>query len=271
MCSSDLKGFGLLRSCLDSIVNRNVILSLEKKILRSPNGQILSLSRYTSREFSKISNKTLDDVVVMPVNNECFFSDMSKRVRWRIGFAGRYCDPRKNIKLLIQATRLLVNWDCPVELVLVGDSNPTLLDSLIQEFDLQHHVTCYSSFSSSQLGLLLQTFDVFVIPSFQEGLCISALEAMACGVPIVSTRCGGPEDYVISNLTGLLVDSNPEAMARAIFDICSKEKKRNYLSEGAERWVQENASTQVSSKLFYKKLEKLIRKIPQTESQCLLL
>ena len=54
---------------------------------------------------------------------------------------------------------------------------------------------------------------MFVIPSHQEGLCIAALEAMACGCPVVSTRCGGPEEFVVEGRTGYLVPASPEAMA----------------------------------------------------------
>ena len=61
----------------------------------------------------------------------------------------------------------------------------------------------------------MQRWDLFVIPSHQEGLCISALEAMACGVPVVSTRCGGPEDFVLPDRTGLLVPHQAPALAAA--------------------------------------------------------
>ena len=52
--------------------------------------------------------------------------------------------------------------------------------------------------------------------SAQEGLGISGIQAMACGVPVVSTRCGGPEDYVIDGKTGKLAGNTPEELADAI-------------------------------------------------------
>lgn len=56
--------------------------------------------------------------------------------------------------------------------------------------------------------------DVIAIPSRQEGLTTVGLEAMACGMPVVSTRCGGPEEYVKDGETGCFVDlGDVEALA----------------------------------------------------------
>jgi glycosyltransferase involved in cell wall biosynthesis len=85
--------------------------------------------------------------------------------------------------------------------------------------------------------------DVFVIPSHQEGLCIAALEAMACAMPVVSTRCGGPEEFVLDDHTGQLTASDPAAMAAAISSICQDRDRRERLAQGACRWINEHAST----------------------------
>ena len=85
----------------------------------------------------------------------------------------------------------------------------------------------------------LQTLDVFILPSHQEGLCIAALEAMACGVPVVSTRCGGPEEFVVPDVTGYLVEAQPQEMARAVAAIISEPDLRSRLSVAARRLVEQ--------------------------------
>ena len=258
-----VKSFGLPRKCLDAVMNRRIILGLEKKVLQSPKSRIVSLSKYTAREFSRLASRELTDVMKMPVKREYFYSDNSKRIRWRIGFAGRYCDPRKNIGLLLKATRILINRGYSLELVLVGDRNPEMIRPIVQDLELDRHIRFYESLRSEELGNLLRTFDVFVIPSHQEGLCISALEAMACGVPVVSTRCGGPEEYVIPDLTGLLIENDADQLANAIHVICSEDNRRALLSTEAERWVSMNASSEISSSLFYKHLSDLTSEIAE--------
>ena len=51
----------------------------------------------------------------------------------------------------------------------------------------------------------MQQADVFLLPSFSEGLPLALLEAMACGVPVITTCCGGPEEAV-DDVVGMLVE-----------------------------------------------------------------
>ena len=106
----------------------------------------------------------------------------------------------------------------------------------------------------AELAAWLQTLDVFVLPSHQEGLCIAALEAMACGVPVVSTRCGGPEEFVIPGQTGSLVDFDAASMADGIVAIISDVGQRQKLATGAReitqsKYTQLNAESVLTSAL----------------------
>ena len=60
--------------------------------------------------------------------------------------------------------------------------------------------------------------DVFAISSWQEGLCVTGTEAMACGTTVVSTRCGGPEDYVWDRQTGRLSGFNARDFASRLLE-----------------------------------------------------
>ena len=64
---------------------------------------------------------------------------------------------------------------------------------------------------------LYQQTDCWIIPSTTEGFGMPGLEAAACRCPVVSTRCGGPEDFVKDSLSGFLVPiEDPDAMAEAV-------------------------------------------------------
>jgi glycosyltransferase involved in cell wall biosynthesis len=72
---------------------------------------------------------------------------------------------------------------------------------------------------------LYQEAKCFVLPSYEEGFGMVILEAMACGIPVVSTRCGGPNDIVLDGENGYLVDiGDVNAMAEKILALCIKKK-----------------------------------------------
>jgi glycosyltransferase involved in cell wall biosynthesis len=248
------------RRLVDYSITRPVVSRLEKTILRSKYGSFLTLSSYTLQELRRISGRNIESTMLLPVNSKVFTVNNEKTIPWRVGFSGRYCDPRKNIELLLKATQISAQRGFDIELVLVGDKDPSEIDELLCKYRLEDRVRCYSHMNSEDLSDLVQTFDVFVIPSHQEGLCISALEAMACGVPIVSTYCGGPEEFVITGETGYLVDSIPDALANAIENICTDRNKRKNLSMGALEWVNSHATEQRSTLVFRKYLTDLGRK-----------
>lgn len=75
--------------------------------------------------------------------------------------------------------------------------------------------------------------DVYVHTSDYEGLCIAALEAMACELPVVATPAGGLATYVDHGESGyLLSDPNPDAFADAILSLCASDLRRELGQRG---------------------------------------
>ena len=230
------------RRLLDRSLNGPVLRRMERRVLQATQGRILTISRHTAKELEELSGRPTAGVLYLPPDPALFRPDPSVREPWRIGFAGRYGDPRKQLPLLLDAVQKLRQKGQPVQLELTGELNGRqLLADALQHRDLDAVVTCHPYLEPPQLAAVMQRWDLFVIPSHQEGLCISALEAMACGVPVVSTRCGGPEDFVLPGRTGTLVPHEAPALAAAIEAICSQPSLRQQLSSGALAWMASNA------------------------------
>jgi len=86
----------------------------------------------------------------------------------------------------------------------------------------------------------LQTADVFVLPSIQEGLSLSALEAMALGKPVVACRVGGTPEVVVDGETGLLVaPGEPRELARALGQLLAHPDEARAMGEAGKRRVRE--------------------------------
>lgn len=239
------------RRLLDSTVNSPVLRLQEQRVLCAPQGRLLTISHRTADELEQLSGHSVAGVLYLPPDPTLFQPAPSQRVPWRIGFAGRFSDPRKHLSLLLDALALLVRQGHPIQLELTGERRGhTLISSALAARGLLAHVRCHSYLQPAELARVIQRWDLFVIPSHQEGLCIAALEAMACGVPVVSTRCGGPEDFVIPGQTGELVSHESAAMAAAIARICADASWRQHLSAGALAWIAAHADASEARRRF---------------------
>src|SRR5207248_451789 len=116
---------------------------------------------------------------------------------------------------------------------------------LIEQLDLCSHVVFLGSISQAELPAYYRGARLKVLSSTQEGLAIVLLEAMACGVPVVSTRCGGPEEIVVDGETEALVENRSvEQLAEAICRLLSNEQHRAEMGRAARRRVLERYSLQ---------------------------
>ncbi len=249
-----VRTFPIPRRLLDHVFNAPILRRLEREVLQDPRGRILTISQVTGHALQRIGGRSMDGVLYLPPDSTLFNPLPELSVPWRIGFSGRYSDPRKQIGLLLAAVRRLADQGYPVQLELTGERDGSFLDSQLQDLAIADRVRCHPYLSASEMAAVIQRWNVFVIPSYQEGLCIAGLEAMACGVPVVSTRCGGPEDFVNSGETGFLVDSDECAMAAAIHTLCTDSMLHQKLSAGAIAWVQANASEQEARSIFRRHL-----------------
>jgi glycosyltransferase involved in cell wall biosynthesis len=245
-----VRSFAPQRQIFDRTFVAPIVARLEAAILRS--GSILSLSRYTQRTLDKISgSRSVRAILPMPVDSNLFSPGPEARVRSRIGFSGRLDDPRKNLDLLLESLACMRRAGHFVHALLIGGEVNEQLRRRLKELGISDAVEFSGYVASNQLRHLLRTLDVFVVPSHQEGLCIAALEAMACGCPVVSTRCGGPEEFVIDGETGFLVDCNHLEMADAIARIISNKVLCQRLSDGARALVVKDYSIARAQGIFW--------------------
>jgi glycosyltransferase involved in cell wall biosynthesis len=126
---------------------------------------------------------------------------------------GRFSDPRKNIGLLLDAYALVPDRiRSRARLVFAGSPPPAqaFLDRA-QHLGLRDRIDVIDRPDGATLLRLYQDARVFALSSDEEGFGMVLLEAMACGVPVVSTRSGGPEGIITDGEDGYLVPRNDAA------------------------------------------------------------
>lgn len=180
-------------------------------------------------------------------------------------FVGRL-ERVKGISLFLKAAKLVVQ-ECPnTRFLVAGANHPTMppaeIEELIQSCSLQNHVEQLGYLPRHDLIPLYQQASVCVVPSYYESFGLVALEAMACGVPVVAARAGGLPEVIEDGRTGLIVPSgDAPALAKAIVTLLTDQQERTQMgSAGRERArtkfsIEENSAANLSLYQDMKSLE----------------
>jgi sugar transferase (PEP-CTERM/EpsH1 system associated) len=118
-----------------------------------------------------------------------------------VGAVGRLV-PIKDHETLLKAAALLCKNGVDVRVLLVGSGPERQRLQVLSTNSLEGRV-CFVG-DSSRVPELLNAMDVFVLPSLNEGMSNTLLEAMACGLPALATNVGGNPEIVENNLNGCL-------------------------------------------------------------------
>lgn len=114
--------------------------------------------------------------------------------------------PRKGIRFLIKALEKFIVENPYVHLTIIGDGNEKeSLENLVRGLGLGHSVTFRGLVPHKQLPEEYAKADVFVLPSLNEGMSNTMLEAIASGLPIIATQTGGSDELVKNGVNGLIV------------------------------------------------------------------
>ena len=126
----------------------------------------------------------------------------------------------KGVGVLLEAMSLLLDRGVSCELALVGadpaEAEDRAFFAMAERLGLGDAVHFEKTVPHAEVPRWLATADVFVLPSFSEGFPLSVIEALACGKPVVSTRCGGPEESVSEEVGILVPPGDAQALADAI-------------------------------------------------------
>ncbi len=228
-------------------------LAHQERLVYERASLILGLSYTTTQQISDCFPQVRAKLrtVLYPVDTHELCPGTGPAEPGYIFLSARIQDPRKNVNLLIRAFANIHQTLPNIRLIIAGDTPTADTAALTKALGLADKVEFVGHVSRPELLSLYQRASVFVLPSLQEGLGISALEAMACGVPVVSTRCGGPEGIVQDGVTGRLVPNGDEqALAAAILDLLVDPERRKAMgARGREFALQEFSRERVEAQL----------------------
>lgn len=164
----------------------------------------------------------IDNIQVVPniVGDEFTYIERENTAKFRVISIGNFIH-RKGFDILIKALSLIPESEIKdLELIILGGGKlENVLKQQIKELNLNKHIKIIGQKSKKEIVNFLQNSDLFVLPSRSETFGVVYIEALACGLPIIATDCGGPRDIVTLD-NGLLVPcEDAEALSEAIIHI----------------------------------------------------
>lgn len=158
-----------------------------------------------------------------------------------VGIVARL-SPVKGHRFLLSAANELLKQYPNLQLLIIGDGpSEKEIVELVMKLGLGNSVFIEESTIDTRLSL--SVMDVFVLPSVQEGLGLSLLEAMAAGVPVIGSNVGGVYSLIKDGYTGLLVPpQDPAVLAAALNRLLSDKKNAMEMAARAKDFVREKFS-----------------------------
>jgi glycosyltransferase involved in cell wall biosynthesis len=126
-----------------------------------------------------------------------------------------------------------------------------------EELGVNKKCKFYGEILSEDILKFYSSLDIYVLASRDETFGVVVVEAMSCGIPVIATKCGGPQE-IITKETGVLVENeNPEEIAKAIV----------YLSENLQLYDRDSIRKYAQEKYGQKTFEESITRLYQNVLQ----
>jgi glycosyltransferase involved in cell wall biosynthesis len=202
-------------------------------------------------------------VFAPPGVDETFFQPASESNRGDdyLLSVGRFGDPRKNVSLLFSAYARIREKivDAP-PLVLAGKTPPT--DSAwehAKSLGIEESIEFRENVSNEELAELYRQATLFLLSSNEEGLGLVILEAMASGIPVVSTDCGGPSTLIEDGDTGYLVPvKDDKALAERVARLLRTPDERERMGAKGRERVERFFSQEAAGRRFIETYQSLL-------------
>ena len=183
-------------------------------------------------------------VVTPGVDLEQFSEGVRKaHDKFTVSFVGRI-QPHKGPEVLVRAAAEIINLEpqlrSKLDFAIMGDNSGAghneleKLKNLVKFLKIEDVVRFVPPVKRSELADWYRASDLVCMPSYSESFGLVALEAQACGTPVVASAVGGLRTAVADGISGVLVDGHdPKAWASVIARLLMDPKRRELMSFGA--------------------------------------
>ncbi len=183
--------------------------------------QIIAVSESLSHQIKKYGIKNEIKVIPNLVDEDYFYPVKSKNnsvfTFFNLGNDGL----PKGTQDLVKAISIAVKKNPNLIFKIAGTGNYSSYKKFAKKLGIENFIIWLGPLNRKQVRDEFRDCDAFILPSHYESFGVVYIEAMACGKPVIATRCGGPESIVTSE-TGILVEvGNIRQISQAILDMAN--------------------------------------------------
>lgn len=197
-----------------------------------------TLTNYHIEKDIEVIHNFVDTKIYKKIPNDTFKQHIASNDEKIIVHTSNF----RKVKRVTDAIRILelIKKEIPAKLLLVGDGpDRSECERLVRELNLQGDVMFLGK--QDAIVEILGIADLFLMPSQSESFGLSALEAMACEVPVISTSVGGLPELIVHNETGYIAEiGDVERMAKYAVELLTNNKKRERFAKLSRRRAVEN-------------------------------
>ncbi|MGQ0829492.1 MAG: glycosyltransferase [Bacteroidota bacterium] len=177
-----------------------------------------------SKKFAEVLNKKYNSMfhyVPNVVDTALYRPDISSKGNNVFTFlSAGILNDNKNHQLLLAAFKLFISSGRKAKLLIAGDGpNADKLKSMSRQLRIMNDVTFLGWLTREDLSEKMKEINVFVLPSKKETFGVVLIEAMSCGIPVISTKSGGPESIIDSDKIGVLCSSDEKNLFLAMAEV----------------------------------------------------
>lgn len=165
---------------------------------------------------------------------------------------------RKGIKYLIDAMEILPK-NIALEIIGEGDEKERL-EKQVKNLKLENRIKFLGLLNHDSLPKIYQSASIFVLPSLNEGMSNTILEALASGLPIIATDTGGTKELVKNGENGFIVKmKDAKDIAEKINILLNNQELQKTMSQESRK-IAENLSWKKVSQDYFNKYKEIIKK-----------
>lgn len=206
---------------------------------------IFSTSKDMARETNKYTNKK---IYITPFGVDMDFFKPNENLKAKEGSFTigtiKTLEKKYGIDYLIKSFKIIKDKNINIDLKLkIGGSGSQLenLKELVKELNLEKDVEFLGRISLDEVSNVFNTFDIAVFPSLKESFGVAAVEAQACGIPVIVSNVGGHPEVVLDGETGLIVESeNTDELSEALLKLINNKDLRENISKNTRNFIKEN-------------------------------